>query len=99
MNPSIAGEACLFPKSGDSKFAGDYMISSMSSMTIEEGGTEVTLPRQFSKYSSQSFLGPIDIALLLVLDWAANGHNLAAMQSLLRTTSFSIQIIPRSARL
>ena len=96
MNPSIAGEAYLFPESGDSKFVGDYMISSM---TIEEGGTEVTLPRQFSKYSSQSFLGPTDIALLLVLDWTARGHNLAAMQSLLRTTSFFIQIIPRSARL
>ena len=87
MNPSIAGEAYLFPESGDSKFAGDSMISSM---TTEEGGTEVTLPRRFSKYSSQSFLGPTDIALLLVLDWTARGHNLAAMQSLLRTTSFSI---------
>ena len=59
----MAGEACPFPESDNPKSASDSMISSM---TTEEGGTKVTLPKRFSKYSSQSFLDLTDIALQLV---------------------------------
>ena len=47
VNPLMVGGACLFPESDDLKSVGDSMISLM---TTEEGGTEVTLPRRFSKY-------------------------------------------------
>ena len=87
VNPSIASGACLFPESGDFESAGDSMISLM---TTEEGGTKVILRRRFSKYSSQSFLNLIDIALQLDPDWVTRAHKLAAMQSLLRTTSLLI---------
>ena len=63
VNPSTVGRVCLFPESDDSKSTGDFMISSM---TTKEGGTEVTLPRRFCRYSSQSFLDPIDTTLQLV---------------------------------
>ena len=65
-------------------------ISMISLMTIEEEGAEVTWPRRFSKYSSQSFLNPTDIALQLVPDWVIGGNKLAAIQSPLRTISLSI---------
>ena len=87
----MVGGACHFPKSYNSESAGDSMISSM---TIEEGGAEVTLPRNFCRYSSQSFLDLTDIALQLVPDWVARGNRLVAMQSSLCTISLSIQIIP-----
>ena len=91
MNPSVAGGACPFLEFDDPEFADDSMISSM---TTDEGGTEVTLPRRFYRHSSQSFLDPTDIALQLVLNWVARGHRLIAMQSSLCTISLSIQIIP-----
>ena len=91
VNPLMACGACPFSKSDGPESTGDSMISSM---TTEEGGTEVVLPRHFSKYSSQSFLKPTDIALLLV-----GGHRLAAMQLPLRIISLSIQMVPRPARL
>lgn len=72
----MAGGACPFPKSDDPESVGDSMISSM---TTEEGGTKVTLPRHFCRYSSQSFLDPTDIALQLVPNWVAKEHRLAAM--------------------
>ena len=96
VNPSMAGRACLFLESDDPESASDSMISSM---TTKEGGTKVTLPRHFNKYSSQSFLDPTNIALQLVFDYATRGHRLVAMQPPFRTTSLLIQIIPRSARL
>ena len=45
----MAGEACPFPKSDNFESTGDSMISSM---TTEEGGAKVTLPRHFCRYSS-----------------------------------------------
>ena len=60
VNPSMAGEACPFPESDDPEFTIDSMISSM---TIEEEGTELTLAWRFCRYSSQSFLDLTDIAL------------------------------------
>ena len=65
VNSSIVGRVCLFPKSNDSESVGDSMISLM---TTEKKGTEVTLPRHFCWYSSQSFLDPTDTALRLVPD-------------------------------
>ena len=59
INSSMADRACSFPESDDPKFAG----SMISLMTIEEEGTKVTLPWFFCRYSSQSSLDPIDIAL------------------------------------
>ena len=61
----MASEACPFPESNDPESASDSMISSM---ITKEGGTEVTLPRHFSEYSSQSFLDPIVIALQVAPD-------------------------------
>ena len=92
----MAGGAYPFPESDDLEFTSDSMISSM---TTEEEGTKVTLPRRFGKYSSQSFLDPTNIALQLDSNWVIGGHKLAAMQSPLCTTSLSIQKIPLSARL
>ena len=61
----MAGRVCPFPESDDFRSTGDSMISLM---TTKEGGTEVTLPRHFYRYSSQCFLDPTDIALQLVHD-------------------------------
>ena len=96
VNPLMAGGAYLFLESDDLRFAND---STISLRTTKEGGVEVTLPRHFCRYSSQSFLNPTDIALQLAPNWVAKGHRLAAMQSPLRTFSLSIQIIPQLARL
>ena len=54
----MAGRAYPFLESDDPESVGDSMISSM---TIKEGGTEVTLQRRFCRYSSQSLLDPTDI--------------------------------------
>ena len=96
VNPPMAGRACPFPESDGLRSIGDYMIFSM---TTKEGGAEVTIPRRFCRYSSQSFLDPTDIALQLALDWVARGHRLVAMQSSLHTISLSIWIIPQSSGL
>ena len=45
----MASGVCPFPESDDLEFAGDSMISSI---TIEEGGTKVTLPKRLCRYSS-----------------------------------------------
>ena len=90
MNPLMAGGACLFLKSNDPGSIGDSMISSM---TTEEGGVEVTWPRCFYRYLSQSFLDPTDIALQLASNWLVGGHKLAAIQSHFCTISLSIQMI------
>ena len=46
-NPSMAGRTCPFPKFDD---LGSASVSMISSMTTEEGETEVTLQRCLSKY-------------------------------------------------
>ena len=92
----MVGGVCPFPESDDFRSAGD---STISSMTTEDRGIEVTLPRHFYRYSSQSFLNPTDKTLQLVPDWVSRGHRLAAMQSSFCTISLSIQIIPQLARL
>ena len=61
----MVGGVCPFPKSDDFKSAGD---STISSMTTEDRGIEVTLLRHFYRYSSQSFLNPTDKTLQLVPD-------------------------------
>ena len=95
-NPSMAGRTCPFPKSDDPRSTD---VSTISSMTAEEESAKVTWPRCFSKYSSQSFLDPTDIALQLVFNWVIGGHKLAAIQSLLRTISLSIEMMPCSVKL
>ena len=64
-NPPMAGRTCPFPESDDPESVG---VSTISSMTTEEEGAEATWPRHFSRYSSQSFLDPTDIALQLAPD-------------------------------
>ena len=61
----MAGGVCPFPEFDDPEFVSDAIISSM---TTEEEGAKVTWPRRFSKYLSQSFLDPTNIALQLVPD-------------------------------
>ena len=92
----MAGETCPFPKSDDPR---SVDVSTISSMTAEEESAKVTWPRRFSKYSSQSFLDPTDIALQLVFNQVIGGHKLAAIQSLLRTISLSIEMILCSVKL
>ena len=96
MNPSMEDRTSPFPESDDPKFARD---STISSMTTEEGGTEVALLGHFYRYSSQSLLDPTDIALQLAPDWVVRGYRLTAIQSPLRTTPLSIQMILRSTKL
>ena len=96
VKPSIADRICPFFEAGTPKSIGDFMISLIMTKV---GGAGVVLHRRSRKYSSQSCLYPIDIALWLVPICVLEGHWLATMQSLLHTTSLSIQIIPRSARL
>jgi len=73
--------------------------SVISSITTKVGGVGGILHKCFRKYSSQSFLDPIDIALWLVDTWVFGGHRLAAMQSFLCKDSLSIQKIPQSTTL
>ena len=48
-NPPMVGRTCPFPKFDD---PGSVSVSPISSMTIEEEGSEATWPRCFSKYLS-----------------------------------------------
>ena len=95
--PSMVGRFCSFFGDGTPESTGDLVISSITtevrgaSVLIPEG----TLQRCSCNYLSQSFLNPIVIALWLVLTWVFGGHSLATMQSSLRTTSLSIQVMPR----
>ena len=91
MNPPMVDGLYLFPESDDPRFVG---VSTISSITTEEEGPRATWPRCFYKYSSQSFLNPIDIALQLAPNWVVGGHKLAAIHSPLRIISLSIQMIP-----
>ena len=59
-NPPLASGTCPFLESNDPESAN---VSTISSMTTEKEGVEVALLWHFSKYSSQSFLDPTDIAL------------------------------------
>ena len=99
--PSMVGRFCSFFGDGTPESTGDLVISSITtevrgaSVLIPEG----TLQRCSCNYLSQSFLNPIVIALWLVLTWVFGGHSLATMQSSLRTTSLSIQVMPRLAKL
>ena len=92
----MADGVCPFLESDDPESMG---VSTISSMTTEEGGAEVTWPRHFYRYSSQSFLDLTDIELRLASDWTVGGHKLAAIQSPFCTISLLIQMIPHSARL
>ena len=96
VKTSMAGMACPFFGSGASESTSDFVISSI--MTEVEGARGILHKRSY-KYSSQSFLDPINIALWLVPAWVLGGHRLAAMESLLCIDSFSIYMIPRFARL
>ena len=58
----MANGACPFSESDNPESVGNSMISSM---TTEDGGAKVTLPRRFCRYSSQSFLDLTNIALQL----------------------------------
>ena len=92
----MVGETSPFSESDDPESVGN---STFSSMTTEEEGAEATWPRHFSKYSSQSFIDPTNIALQLAIDWTIRGHNLATMLSPLLAISLSTQMIPRLAKL
>ena len=59
---------------GASESTGDFVISSTM---IEVKGAEGILHKHSCKYSSQSFLDPIDITLWLVPAWLFRGHKLA----------------------
>ena len=85
----MVGETCPFSESDDPESVGN---STFSSMTTEEEGAEATWPRHFSKYSSQSFIDPTNIALQLAIDWTIRGHNLATMLSPLLAISLSTQL-------
>ena len=94
--PLIADVICPFFEVDALKSIGDSMISLI--MT-EVRGAEVVLHRHSHKHLSQSCLYPIDIVLWLVLVCVLGRHRLASMQSFLRTTSVSIQIMPWSTKL
>ena len=96
VKPSMASMACPFFEAGAPESIGDFVISSI---TTEVEGAGGTLHKCSHKYSSQSFLDSIVIVLWLVPAWVFRGHRLATMQSLLRTTSLLIQIIPWLAKL
>ena len=75
VKPSTVGMACPFFGAGTSESTGDFVISSIM---IKVEGAEGILHKHSCKYSSQSFLDPIDIALWLVPTWLFGGHRLAA---------------------
>ena len=92
----MASMAYPFFEASAPKSIGNFVISSI---TTEVEGARGTLHKRFHKYSSQTFLDLIVIVLWLVPTWVFGGHRLAAMQSLLCTTSLSIQIMPWLAKL
>lgn len=96
VKPSIADMICPFFEAGTLKSIGDSMISLIMTKVR---GAGVVLHRCSCNYSSQSCLYPINIALWLVPICVLGGHRLAAMQSLLCTTSLLIQMIRWLARL
>ena len=75
VKPLTIGMACPFFGAGTSESTGDFVISSIM---IKVEGVEGILHKHSCKYSSQSFLDPIDIALWLVPTWLFGGHRLAA---------------------
>ena len=90
--PSIAGRVCSFFGADTPDSTGDSIISLI---TTQVGGASIlilggTLQRHSCKYSSQSFLNPINIVLWLVLAWVFGGHRLVAMQSLLHNIAFDL---------
>ena len=87
VKPSTVGMACPFFGADAFESTGDSIISSIM---IKVEGVEGILHKRSCKYSSQSFLDPIDIALWLVPAWLFGGHRLAAMQSPLCIDSLSI---------
>ena len=64
VKPLMVGMACTFFRANAFEPTGDSVISSIM---IEVKGAEGILHKRSCKYSSQSFLDPIDIALWLVL--------------------------------
>ena len=87
VKPSTVGMACPFFGAGAFESTGDSVISSIM---IKVEGAEGILHKRSCKYSPQSFLDPVDIALWLVPAWLFEGHRLAAMQSPLCMDSLSI---------
>ena len=75
VKPLTIGMACPFFGAGTSESTGDFVISSIM---IKVEGAKGILHKHSCKYSSQSFLDPIDIALWLVPAWLFGGHRLAA---------------------
>ena len=84
----MAGMVCPFFGAGTLKSTGDSIISSV---TTKVKGTGIlilkeTLQRHSYKYSSQSFLDPIDIALWLVpagyLEGIGNYHAIVPLYDL-----------------
>ena len=94
--PLTAGIACPFFGASSPKSTSDSVISSIKT---EVRGARGIFHKHSRKYLSQSFLDPINTALWLVLAWVFGWHRLAAMQSLLRMDSFSVQMISWWARL
>ena len=94
--PSTAGVVCPFFGAKALKSMSDSVISSIKTEVRGVGGI---LHKHSRKYASHSFLDPIVIVLWLVPAWVLGRHRLATMQSFLRTTSLSIQMISQLARL
>ena len=87
VKPSMASIACPFFGTSAPKSISDFVISSIM---IDVDRVKGILHKHSYKYSSQSFLDPIDIALWLVPAWVFRRYRLAAMQLLLRMDSLSI---------
>lgn len=78
VKPSMAGMVFHFFEVGAPESTDDSIISSIIT-EVRRGGVLIpgrTLQRRSCKYSSQSFLVPIVIALCLVLAWVLGGHRL-----------------------
>ena len=84
----MAGMACPLFEAGTPKSTSDSVITSI---TTEVRRARGILQRHSCKYSSQSFLDPTVIVLWLIPAWVLGRNRLAAMQSLIHMTSFSIQ--------
>ena len=87
VKPLMASMVCPFFGDGAPESTSDSIIFLIM---IEVGGHGGILHKHFCKYSSQSFLDPIDIALCQILAWVTGRHRLAAMQSLLCMDSLLI---------
>ena len=76
VKPSTVGMVCPFFGANAPKCISDSIISSIMTKV---GGGEGILQKRSHKYSSQSSLDPIDIALWLVPACVLESHRLATM--------------------